>query len=260
MQPWHLCISSVSRLTLFPGHELLRRALWKLVEILGRELALFCIVDDHVHAVVVCDEETLGLRVRALTRATRSLTAVEVNPTHVRRVDGRRHMQHLLDYILQQPEKHSLPVHPALWEGSCLPDLVGARVLPGLQVRIMDALPRATQADALEAAGLRREGLKPLGLDDIRTLGPARLLAAAASATAADPALRGKFHRESSARRAACRLAKEAGIPMSELAWQLGMTTRACRRMAAHPGVEGLGEVVARRLALEQRVAEVASR
>jgi len=67
MRPWHLTISSVSRLALFPGAGPTREALWRLVEILGEDLALSCIVDDHVHAVILCDEPTLKLRVAACT-------------------------------------------------------------------------------------------------------------------------------------------------------------------------------------------------
>ncbi len=255
MRPWHLNISSVSRLALFPSPDHTREAVRKLVEILGDDLALFCVVDDHLHVVLVCDERTLQPRVRALTRSVRALAAVEVNPTHVRRVEGRKHMQTLLDYVLRQPSKHDLLVHPALWEGGCLPDLVGARRLPGLRLRIMEALPRATQADALCAVGLPEARLEPMDLHTVRTLGPARLLSAAAAATCSDPRLRSKRRGAADARRAACSLAKKAGITMSELAWQLGVTPRACRRMVAHPGAQGLEEVVLRRLALEERVA-----
>jgi hypothetical protein len=260
MRPWHLNISSVSRLALFPGSHHTRRALWKLVEILGDDLALFCLVDDHLHAVIVCDERTLQPRVRALTRSARALAAVEVNPTHLRVVEGRRHMQTLLEYVLRQPSKHDLPVHPALWEGSCLPDLVGARYLPGLRLRIGDALPRTTQAEALRAVGLPESRLEPVALDTVRSLGPARLLGACAAATGSDPRLQDKRRSEASARRVACTLAKASCIPMSELAWHLGVTRRACRRMVAHPGIEGLEDVVLRRLALEERVADATRR
>lgn len=255
MRPWHLTTSSVSRLTLFPGPDHSRRAVWKLVDVLGGDLALFCIVDDHVHAVIVCDEPTLQPRVRAMTRSIRALAAVPVNPTHVQRVEGRKHMLTLLDYVLRQPIKHDQPTHPALWDGGCLPDLVGARYLPGLHLRIGDALPRATQADALRAVGLSGSRLEPLHLDAVRALGPARLIAAAAAATGSDPRLRDKRRSEASARRVACSLAKAAGMPMSELAWHLDVTPRACRRLVAHPGVQGLEDVVLRRLALEERVA-----
>jgi REP element-mobilizing transposase RayT len=254
MRPWHLTISSVSRLALFPTVELLRRALWKLVEILGDHLVIFCVVDDHVHVVIFCDEEVLASRVRALTYSVRTLAAAEVNATHVTPVESRRHMLTLLGYVLGQPAKHGLPVHPALWEGSCLVDLVGARLLPGLQLRIMEALPRATQQDALEAAGLGREPLEFVDRNTLRSLGPARLMAAAAAATATDPRLGSKGRRETDARRATCHLAKDAGIPMSEIAWHLDITSRACRRLLTQPRDADLCEAVRRRLALEERV------
>jgi hypothetical protein len=34
-------------------------------------------------------------------------------------------------YLLKQPVKHGLDVHPALWTGSCFLDLIGARLIPG---------------------------------------------------------------------------------------------------------------------------------
>ncbi len=254
MRPWHLTISSVSRLPLFPNPEQLRRAVWKLSEVLGDDLALFCIVDDHVHVVVVCEEAELATKTRALTRSMRALAAVDLHPTYVRPIESRRHMRTLLDYILRQPGKHDLPVHPALWEGSCLLDLVGARRLPGVRLRISEALPRTTQSDALAAVGLSRAPLVAVSLEELRRLGPSRLLAAAAAASGAPPTLQGITRCEARARQAACRLAREAGIPLSELAWHMDITPRACRRLVARPLDEDLCEVVLRRLALEQRV------
>ncbi len=252
--PWHLNISSVSRHPLFPGAERTRDALFMLVAVFGQETAEFCIVDDHLHIVLVCDEATIERRRRALTRCVRRLAAVEVNPTHVVRIDSRRHMQTVFAYVLRQPAKHGLPVHPALWEGGCFPDLAGARSLPGLQLRIMEALPRATLRDAFEAVGLPTGHLEPASLTEARAMGAQRIITAATAACAASPGLRGLGHREATARRAACRLARTAGVPKSELAWLLAVTPRAVNRMAAHPDGARLVPCVLMRLALEERV------
>lgn len=253
-QPWHLAISSVSRHPLFPGAERTRAAVLMLVDGFGREAAEFCIVDDHLHIVLVCDEATMERRRRALTRCVRHLAEVEVNPTHVVKVDNRRHMESIFAYLLRQPVKHGLPVHPALWEGGCFPDLVGARRLPGLQLRIMEALPRATLGDAFEAVGLSTKPLQPVSLAEARAMGAQRIIAAATAACAARPGLAGHGHREATARRAACQLARAAGVPKSELAWLLRVTPRAVNRMAAHPDGALLMPCVLMRLALEERV------
>ncbi len=256
MQPWQLTISSVTRHPLFPGAAHTRRALHMLVDTMGRELAEFCIVDDHLHTVLVCDEATMECRRRALTRCTRGLAAVEVNPTHVTVIRDRRHMQAAFAYLLRQPAKHGLPIHPALWEGSCFPDLVGARMLPGLELRIMEALPRATTADAFDAVGLSNQPLHPVALPDARAMGARRVIEAATAACAAEPGLAGHGRREAAARRAACSLARAAEIPKSELAWLLGVTPRAVNRMAAHPAGALLQPTVLMRLALEERVGQ----
>jgi hypothetical protein len=260
MRPWHTNNAARTRLTLFPTAESNRQAVWAMVRCAGTELALFCIVDDHLHTVLLCDDATMVRRARALTRVTRNLTRVEVNPTYVRPVAGRKHLLTLFDYILNQVTKHGLDVHPALWEGSCFCDLVGARLLPGLHLRIREALPRTTHRDALEAVGLGSRPLQPVDLDTIRALGAQRLLAAAAFAHCADPSLRGRRPPEVKARRAACKLAKQAGIPLSELAWLMGVTPRAARRMAAAAIPQEHETVVRTRLALELRVEHVGSR
>jgi REP element-mobilizing transposase RayT len=260
MRPWHLTIASRTRLTLFPDPEQRRAVLEKLMELLGEELALFCLVDDHLHCVLVCDETVLQRRTRALTRSIRCLAPVELGSTHVSPVNGRRHMESLVAYLLHQPVKHGLRVHPALWEGGCFPDLVGARLLPGFGKRLPDALPRWDQRALLGAVGLPSGDLSPLSLEELRSLGARRLLEASAAAAGADPALRGRRMPEVRARRAACRLAREAGMSLSEIAWLLEVTPRAVRRMADHPGTPGLTTAVRMRLALEERVAASARR
>ena len=254
MRPWHLNISSNTRLTLFPEPGHMRMALGRMVAVLGKDMALFCIVDDHLHTIIVCDELILQRRMRGLTRSMRNLAAVEVNPTYCKPVAGRRHMENLFSYILTQTGKHQLPVHPALWQGGCFVDLVGARHLPGLTLRAREALPRASQATAFEAVGLPTHRLDPMEAEQVRSLGAARLLAAAAAASGADPKLGGNYRPEVIARRSACHLAKTSGIPLTELSWQLGVTQRATARMALHPDGEHFAQYVRTHLALEERV------
>lgn len=124
---------------------------------------LFCIVDDHLHVVLLCEAQQAGVLSRELLLALRPLTGPNLAPAFVRPVEGRGHLEWLVRYVLEQPTKHGLPGHPALWPGSCFPDLVGARRLPGLslRLRLSEALPRfrlrtrAAPDGAVEAVRLR---------------------------------------------------------------------------------------------------------
>ncbi len=255
MKPWHVTISSRSRLPLFPDPWRRRQALRKLMDVAGAELALFCIVDEHVHTVPVCDEATLERRRRGLTRLFRSVAAVEVNPAHVKPIEDRDHMLNVFDYVLRQPEKHGLPGHPALWPGSCLPDLLGARLLPGLQLRILDVLPRAQERDALAAVQLPIGRLIEPTAQQVRMLGVQRVALAASAVFAAQPSLNGLGKLDVRARRLACHVARLVGLPTLDMASCLGIDPRSVRRLAASPIDSREPRALLRRLALEDVVA-----
>jgi hypothetical protein len=66
----------------------------------------------------------------------------------VKPVEDRDHYERLVRYLLVQPSKHELPVHPALWEGPCFLDPVGARLIDGFdRQRLVQVLPRSTRWD-----------------------------------------------------------------------------------------------------------------
>ncbi len=248
---WHLTFSSEERDPLFPNEAVRRRAVCALGRVAGSELVLFCVVDDHVHVVVLCGRARCGRLAAGLHRALSRLTPVPMAPAHRRQVDGRSHMQWLVTYILSQSQKHGLAVHPALWSGSCFVDLLGARVVPGLSLRLTDALPRFRLRSVFEVLGLPVQPIAPATDELVRAGGAARLVAAASSALAVGPVLPGKAPRIVAARRIVCKLGRAAGIPASEIAWALGTSTRTTRRHAAAPSAQGLATAVRIRIGLE---------
>ena len=253
MQTFHLTYASDGRQALLPEPALQRQALQALARAVAEQVVLFCIVDDHVHVVLLCQDERVGTLSRALLLALRPLTGPGLAPAFVRPVEGRGHLEWLVRYVLEQPSKHGLPGHPALWPGSCFPDLVGARRLPGLSLglRLGQVLPRFRLRTAYAHVGLAPAPLQPVDPDTLRGLGIRRIVDAASAALAADPALRGNSDRVVSTRVTIAHLA--TAWPTSELAWALDITPQAARRLRTREVPEGAMEAVRLRLALEER-------
>lgn len=254
MQSYHLTFASDGRQALLPDEGLRRQALHTLARTVGDRVVLFCIVDDHVHVVLLCEAERVGVLSRALLLALRPLTGPALAPAFVRPVEGRGHLEWLVRYVIEQPAKHGLPGHPALWPGSCFPDLVGARRLPGLSLglRLGQVLPRFRLRKVYEYAGLAPEPLQPIDPYTQRGLGIRRLVDAASAALAADPALKGHSDLVVGARITIAHLA--TAWPTAELAWALDITPQAARRLRTRPVDEADLRAVRLRLALEERV------
>jgi hypothetical protein len=256
---WHLTFSSAERHPLFPGVALRRLAVHKATEI-APELFLFCIVDDHAHFVVAADAARAGRIAAGLLLGLRALAAVELLPAHVRPVRTRSHLEWLADnYILDQPAKHGLAEHPALYEGSCFLDLVNARALPGTRPRfakrMLEARPRYKMRLAYEAVGLDTSvPLEAASGELIHQLGMGRVALAAAVAVAAAPGLVGNGAREVLARRAATRIALDAGIASAECRFAFDVTRSAIHRWSNQPVEERVVAAIRLRLALEVRV------
>ncbi|RME26697.1 MAG: hypothetical protein D6798_06175 [Deltaproteobacteria bacterium] len=232
MQTVHLTFSAEGRLALFPDEAARRRAVRALARVGGDALLLFCVVDDHVHVVVRSEPDRTGRLARALLLALRAVAADGILPAHLRPVTDRAHLQWLVRYVLHQPAKHALGTHPALWSGSCLPDLVGARVLPGaaLAATLAAQLPRLRQRTLFEAVGLPPQPLEPVTDEQLRGLGLADLVAASSAAVAADPALAGRDATTTTARSIAAQLGSAAGFRSEQLAWALHVSAQAVRR------------------------------
>ncbi len=248
----HLTWSSAGRAALFPDEAHRRLALRTLARVAGEETVLFCLVDDHLHLVATEG----GPLSRAVLLALRGVAAAELDPAHVRPVKGRSHLEWLVSYLLTQVDKHGLAHHPALSTGSFFADLVGARALfPGLPGRFRAQLPRFRLRQCHNIVGLPQQPLVPADDEAVRTAGPARLVAAAASALAAGPDLSGKAAERVLARRAAACLGAVAGIGTAELAWALGQPARSVRRLQDEVPEASVLTSVRLRLALEEVVA-----
>lgn len=155
MEIWHLRFSSDGRHPLFPDEERRRIALLVLVRHAGAWLIALGIVDDHLHVVVVCSRRRAGKLCRALVLGLRPIAGLGFESSFIKPVESRAHLLRLVSYCIEQPAKHGLAVPPMMWSGSCFADLVGARRIGGLTLRVADVLPRYRPADAWAAAGGR---------------------------------------------------------------------------------------------------------
>ncbi len=96
MQSYHLTYASDGRQALLPDEALRRRALHALARTVGDRVVLFCIVDDHIHVVLLCEAQPVGLLSRALPLALRPLAGPNLAPAFVRPVGGRGHLEWLV--------------------------------------------------------------------------------------------------------------------------------------------------------------------
>ena len=163
----------------------------------------------------------------------------------------------LLRYLLEQPRKHGMPGHPALWVGSCLPDLVGARQLSGLSLCIRQALPDYCDASALQLVNLPGASIPAADRDALLEAGCHRLKLAAAAALGVDPALKGNRPAALMARRALAQLATRVGIRRREIATILDQPLRSIWRLGQPEVDQSVLTTVARRISLENLVHSV---
>lgn len=255
--PWHLGFESEDRLELFGRSEAtLRKAVRVLARVAGKDTLLFCIVDDHVHVVVFCEKENAGRIARAILLALRPLASVPFRPhAYVKKVESRSHLTQLVRYCLDQPVHHDLKVHPALWSGSCLQDLAGARVVGALGKSLWTVLPQRSLLDVLPLVGLDASEIVPAADKKLRSAGAARLASAAAAALAADPELKGHRAEVEQARSAVSILGRGAGVATREIASALGVTLRTVQRLSLVAPDRSLLRAVRIRISLEEAAA-----
>ena len=250
---WHLSFPAKGRYPPFPNEHSRRAAVRKLVRVAGKEMALFCIVDDHLHIVVWCCSHRRAVLIgRSIVRATHPLTAAQLCPPHVKPVETRAHLERLVRYHLEQVVHHGLQgADPALWSGSCFQDMVGARAIDGLELRIAQVLPRFRLQQAFEYVGLPPVPLVALDDRTVRAAGATRIVHAAASALAVGDALAGRHAPVVLAKRAAVQTGTWVGISTAEMAWALRTTTQTIRRLKMPPIKPRVLRAVRLRLALE---------
>ena len=256
MQCWHLTHCSDGRYPLFPDEQTRRSAARKLSRIAGDTLVLFCAVEDHVHTVVQAERARAGRLAQAIAVSLQSETASPVQPTHIRPVARRSHMEWLVTYILTQPKKHDTGIHPALWSGSCFPDLAGTRYVEGMELQIGRVLPRFRIRTAYEAVGLPPGEIPPARDPLVRFAGAARLASAAGFALAVGPFLSENTDLVVLARRAVVQISRKVGISEAEVAWALGISRRTVKRNGGPPVREEILRTIRRCLALENLINE----
>jgi len=259
MSIWHVTMAVEARHPWFADENALLGAVRALVRAAGGCALMFCGVDEHVHLVPMCDRERAGRVAQATAPAVRPFIGEgSMEPARIRPVIGNRHLDNLVAYVVRQPSKHGMGGHPALWSGSCLLDLFGARVIDGFDpARIAAAYPRYRVTRVLDAVGLACASLPPLGLDAVHGLGLARLVEAAAAAHAV-PNLSGRAALVNSARAAAARLGLDAGFRSTDVAEALGVHRSQVGRLARRARVD-LASAVRVRLAVEEAIRSTAS-
>jgi len=229
MATWHVTCAADGRMRLFPDETSLRAAVRTIARVVGRRSLLFCVADEHVHLVLDGERRATGHRAGGVVRALNSLRpGARLEGARVRPVADRGHLTSLIRYLCAQPAHHGLPGHPALWTGSCFPDLVGARALDGYDGGLLRrALPRWRSSDTARCLGLRSSPA-PASDDELATAGLDRVLAAAAAAFAAPPSLLGRTSAPLRARRAGAALARRVGIRAPAVAGRLGSPPATC--------------------------------
>jgi len=254
---WHLVLESEGRQALFHQEAELRSAVRALAAVSGAETLLFCIVDEHVHVVVFCTRERAGRLAQSLNLAFKVRARVPLrHPAFIEPVDSRVHLERLVGYVLRQPIHHDLPVHPALWTGSCFLDLVGARSIGALGQRIDRFLQRFQLSTALGHVGLTGESVVPAGDDPLRAAGAVRLLAAARAALAVGAGQADNRPEVAAVRNVACYLAHIAGFGTKDTAAALGTSRRCVQRLARKAPAPHLVATVRVRIALEDMVSQ----
>src|SRR5687768_5487204 len=116
----HISIATASRLSGFPSVDHRRRAARAVVRVLGPACPLFCVADDHVHALVTALPERIPQLAGSLVQALRFVSEHPLAPAYVGEVRSRAHLRTLVPYVLDQTTHHGIvgAEHPALWEGS----------------------------------------------------------------------------------------------------------------------------------------------
>lgn len=257
MKIWHCTFGSQGRFPLFRDDADRLEAIRRIVRIAGKEMALFSLVDEHAHLLIVGTRERTRRLRQAIRQSLEPLTDSPIVSSWVEPVVDRKHMFRQIRYFFLQVIHHEvLDAQPALWHGSCFLDLVEARYIEGLELQIEVIIPRKTaKGVACSAVGLPGTGVDPLGRAAVREMGSRRIVEASFAAVASTPNLKGQSRIACLARRVAAHMGHIVGLAKEEMIWVLGVKRQSFNAMLREPVSRQMLKVVARRLALEVAVA-----
>lgn len=261
MQPPMLCgrsrliqlrYKTVGRFVMATNDDHLLTLVRLLLAIEGATILSFGIADNHVHLVIEARSGQPGRAVQAVTQTLTKGGGLVLSPTWAKPVEDATHLENIVKYQIRQPTHHGLPTPDALWPGSVLQDLVGARRYGTFRSeRLFAHLPRLRPDDLLARVGVAP--LEPLDHEALTGMGPDAIARAAAGAIGRSD-LRGSEQEVLAARRAAVALIRRAGLPSSRIAPRLGVGRHTVRRDEARQPDEGLLRVVIRQLELRNAV------
>ena len=125
----HITMSTVERRALARDESERRTLVRALVRTSGPQLALFNLVDEHLHLLARGERPArIAESVRRVLSAKRR--DLKLTRPHVKLVRDQDHLRNLVPYILTQTDHHQIAgANPAVWTGSCLLDLIGARLI-----------------------------------------------------------------------------------------------------------------------------------
>ncbi len=251
---WHLTLTSEGRMALFPDDKSIRKALLKLVKVASDFLVSFCLVDEHIHLVLKCPRDNVGIISRAIQLALSPIGSCHFNSGHITAVTDRTHLERLISYCVIQPVKHGLAGHPALYGGSCFLDLIGARCIGALGQPLSSLLPRFDSVKLYPDVSLPPGRLMPLSDEHIKNVGVSGVAEAVGAVLAAAPGLNGNSEESVKGRRVAVILALRAGITSGQISDEMKITKRSINRLKSLTMSERVMEAVRIRLALEKLV------
>jgi hypothetical protein len=200
-------------------------------------------VDTHLHLETAGSGAQASELARRLKLSLVPRLGLEVGfaPARIKPILDQHHLRRTFAYILRQHDHHGYDEDPH-HDASNLPDLLGLRLVGGYTAaNVRSLLPRVRRADLLAALGLS-------SLESPAEI-PLALLADAAAAAAALPALTGRSVEVVEARRAAVHVAGDHH-DSSALARALGCSPRTIRRLRSEPALEPLTRAVALQLHL----------
>ncbi|MDP2304878.1 MAG: hypothetical protein Q8P18_02500 [Pseudomonadota bacterium] len=176
---------------------------------------LFCVVDDHLHVVLLCTRDTAGRLAQSLVLALRRVSPVPVRAAEITPVNSRPHMVELLATCSRNP------------------------TITGSSLR-----RRCGRAHASRTSSAR-----------VREIGAFRLVEAAAAALGVGPGLIGRTAPVVAARVVVAQLGLQADISPVEIEVALGFTRWAVAHLAERPAPHLAVRATRLRLALEDAVA-----